>query len=143
MASMVQRSSTAILLLAVVVLAVDATAAVAQVRRYQPSRPTVSPYTALTRLNTGGLPNYYAFVRPRQEQAAINTRGRVFLNQQRASLDALRTDVRLTQQAIEQRDQTITPTGKGGWFMNQGTTSTFRDDTRFYPQFRRAAPLRR
>ena len=34
---------------------------------YSPSRPTFSPYHGLHRINTGGIPNYYAFVR-RDEQ---------------------------------------------------------------------------
>lgn len=34
---------------------------------YVPSRPTISPYLYLSRGNTGGLPSYYAWVRPQIE----------------------------------------------------------------------------
>ena len=34
---------------------------------YSPQRPTISPYFGLFQYNTTGLPNYYAFVRPRQD----------------------------------------------------------------------------
>ena len=34
---------------------------------YTPQRPTISPYFGLFQYNTTGLPNYYAFVRPRQD----------------------------------------------------------------------------
>jgi len=35
--------------------------------QYRPSRPTLSPYLDLFRRDTGPLPNYFTFVRPRQQ----------------------------------------------------------------------------
>ena len=45
--------------------------------RYTPSRPTISPWLYLPRGGTGGLPSYYAWVRPqfdmqRREQFVDN-----------------------------------------------------------------------
>ena len=109
-----------------------------QVARYQPRRSTVSPYNNLTRFNAGGLPNYFAFVRPQLQQQSFNTRSETAIDRQSTSLRDLRSDLQLTQRAIVRGEQTISPTGKGSWFMQQGTRSVFGDDTRFYPQFQRA-----
>lgn len=43
-------------------------------REYQPARPTLSPYTGLLQSNFGALPNYFAIVRPQQQQTAFNRR---------------------------------------------------------------------
>lgn len=43
-------------------------------RVYEPTRPTLSPYTGLLQSNSGALPNYFALVRPRLEQEAFNSR---------------------------------------------------------------------
>lgn len=40
--------------------------------RYVPARSTTSPYLDLTRAETGVLPNYFTFVRPKLDQQSIN-----------------------------------------------------------------------
>src|SRR5262245_13587518 len=103
-------SSSLILLLALV-----ASAAHAQgVQRYQPSRPTVSPYMNLFRTNAGPLPNYYSLVRPQINQLAVNSQLASQQVQQSASLNLLPS------QAAQ---QTVTPTGKNSWFQTYGRQS--------------------
>ncbi len=60
-------------LLALVVLSLAAGSAGAQRRndRYQYRKPTISPYLNLLQPSQGGLPSYYAFVRPLQEQQKL------------------------------------------------------------------------
>ena len=108
-----------------------------QAARYEPRRATISPYNNLTRFNGGGLPNYYALVRPQLDQQVINRRSATALARQQTSLRTLQSDLASTQQAIERGPATIAPTGKRSWFMQQGTRSVFRDNTRFFPQFQR------
>lgn len=103
-------------------------ASYAQVTRYQPNSPTVSPYLDLTRTNIGGgLPNYYAFVRPKQRQAAINQHTQSELNQQYRSLGRLRRDV-------EKEIPPIASTGTGSWHMHPGSKTSFRNTTQYYPE---------
>jgi len=42
------------------------------VQRYQPARPTLSPYVGLLQGNRGAIPNYYTMVRPQLEQRTFN-----------------------------------------------------------------------
>ncbi len=93
----------------VVVLASFATADChAQGPRYQPSRPTVSPYLNLFRNNTGPLPNYYSLVRPELYQQRINQQTQTQQAQQAAAIGTLNTQV---------RRGTTTQTGKQSGFM--------------------------
>lgn len=78
--------------------------------RYQPARPTVSPYLDLFRLNTSPLPNYYTYVRPFQEQQAFNQQTTAALQQVRQGFQQ--------SQALRQEDQTFAPTGTGATFRN-------------------------
>ena len=41
---------------------------------YIPVRPTISPYFAYSAINTTGLPNYYTYIQPLQQQALIGQR---------------------------------------------------------------------
>ncbi len=113
----------------------------AQVRRYEPSRPTVSPYLNLFRndgFDNQVLPNYHSLVRPLQQQYDTNQRQQRALQQQNRSLRQLNTNL----QSIEERQaagQLVAPTGKGSWFANPGTRSTFQNTSRFYSQSGTAA----
>ena len=80
-------------------------------QRYQPSRPTVSPYMNLFRGNVGPLPNYYSLVRPQINQLAINQQVLTQQVQQNASLSLLQSQA---------EKPTVTPTGKSSWFMTYG-----------------------
>ena len=44
-----------------------------QIPRYQPDRPTVSPYLNLLRSDVGPVTSYYGMVRPQLNQQAANT----------------------------------------------------------------------
>ena len=79
-----------------------------QARRYQPSRPTVSPYLNLFRSNTGPLPNYYSLVRPQLNQQTFNQQQMIQQTQQNAALGLLQNQV---------RQSTISPTGKQSGYM--------------------------
>ena len=107
--------------------------AAAQVRRYQPQSPTVSPYLNLTRLNTGALPNYHSLVRPMQLQRAINQQEREFRTQYAGQLIQLQNDV---QRGLVP----VSPTGKASGFMVSGSRSQFNYSSRYY---RGVTPYRR
>ena len=53
---------------------------------YTPSRPTISTYHGLNRFNTGGIPNYYAFVRR-------DDRIRRFARRQHESIQAIEREI--------------------------------------------------
>jgi hypothetical protein len=96
-------------------LALSAAPLHAQVaRRYQPSRPTVSPYLNLFRNNVGPLPNYYSLVRPQINQLAVNNQVAAQQAQQSAGLNLLQSQT---------NQLAATPTGKNGWFMTYGHQS--------------------
>jgi hypothetical protein len=98
-----------------------------QVQRYQPRTSTVSPYLNLTRLNPGGLPNYYAFVRPQQQQQAYNNTEATLRRQQSLQLDRL-------DNRIDAPTTGLAPTGTASWYMNPGRTTGFLNTGRYYPQ---------
>jgi hypothetical protein len=127
------------LLLAALVIALLELGAVststAQVRRYEPNRPTVSPYLNLFRndFNNRALPNYQALVRPLQLQQDINQQQQRLLLQQNQALRQLNTNL----QNFEQRaltGQLVAPTGKGSWFLRPSRRAQFLNTSRFYSQ---------
>lgn len=73
--------------------------------RYQPARPTLSPYLNLFREETGPIPNYHLYVRPQLQQQAFNNQFQSNLNQ--------------TQQQLQQVPRTANrPTGVGSGYRN-------------------------
>ena len=118
-------------------------ASMAQVRRYEPSRPTVSPYLNLFRndgLDNRFLPNYHSLVRPLQQQQRANQTQQRLLQRQTQAIEQLQSNV----QGIQQRQAAgplVAPTGKGSWFARPGTRAKFMDTSRFYSQSG-AAPRR-
>jgi len=98
-----------------------------QLIRYQPNSPTISPYLNLLRANNGGLPNYYAFVRPQTQQGSFDARETSLRRQQQVRIQQLEREIRETQDAV-------LPTGKASWFMIPGTRSVFQDTSQYYPQ---------
>ncbi len=99
----------------------------AQVTRYQPSSPTVSPYLNLTRPSYGGVPNYFALVRPQIQQQNYNRQAQNLIGRQQRDILALQNEV-------QQELQPVSATGKGSWFMAPGTRERFLDTSRYYPQ---------
>jgi len=107
----------------VAICCVQASPADAQVSRYSSavnnlSRPALSPYLDYFRNDTGALPNYHQFVRPKN-------RLRADLLQSNRSITGLQGAVRRNAQRIEAG--TVRPTGRGGSYMNF---------LHFYPQQR-------
>jgi len=105
----------------------------AQVRRYEPSRPTVSPYLNLFRDQTGILPNYQALVRPQLLQNETNQRQRAI--NQRGAAEALNLQAQLYD--IQQRQAAelqMSPTGKNAWFQRPSQRNQFMNTSRFYSQ---------
>lgn len=120
----VTRSSIGALIIAVVWLAGTAPESQAQVRRYAPNTPTISPYLNLTRNNGGGLPNYYSLVRPQMQQQDFD-------RQQAAKQQVQGQKIMTLQDEVQAG---LTPTGKGAGFMNFGTRHSFGDTTGRFPQ---------
>ncbi len=89
--------------------------------RFQPARPTISPYLDFYRINNGVLPNYHTYVRPRIRQRALNQRQQginqqqQFINQQGSANVNL-----LHQQMMQQLRGPVRPTGVGATFRNFG-----------------------
>jgi hypothetical protein len=100
-------------------------ACLAQVRRYQPRRPTTSPYLQLTRRNTGALPNYHALVRPAQRQQAINQQAQASRRQQAGAIQRLQNSVQLGLQPAG-------ATGKRGGFQVPSSRSAFGTSGRYF-----------
>jgi hypothetical protein len=101
----------------------------AQVARYQPRTSTVSPYLNLGRFNGGGLPNYYALVRPQLQQRQFNTQASQVAQLQAAEIASLQSQVKKglsTPQGAQ--------TGHNSWFMTPGTEHSFMNTSQFYPQ---------
>ena len=124
-----QRSAMTLMLTATVGAfgACSASRCLAQGARYQPRTPTISPYLNLTRFNDGGLPNYYALVRPQLQQQQFNAQARVLASAQQQEIGRLQRDV----EGLAAPGAAVT--GGGSWFMIPGTQSRFLDTTRYYP----------
>jgi hypothetical protein len=94
-------------------------------QRYQPARPTVSPYLNLLRQNNSALPNYYSLVRPDLQQYQVNQQQQTLLLQQNAEIQRLQTNLL--------RTQTEGPvSGTPSWFQTPGSRSTFLNTSRYY-----------
>jgi hypothetical protein len=99
-------------------------------QRYEPARPTVSPYLNLFRENRGVIPNYQSLVRPQLQQQATNQYQAQQLQKQAQSLRELQA----AQLDFEQNVQAgvIAPTGKSAWFARPGGRSTYLNTSRYY-----------
>ena len=94
-----------------------------ELKRYQPSRPTVSPYLNLNRFNASGVPNYYTLVRPFNNQRQINLQTQRLQRQQAAAIRGIqRTQV--SPEAV---------TGTGSRFLTSGSTAGYQNTLQFYP----------
>lgn len=121
-----KRTALAVIAWAAICLSPKLSAA-QELRRYQPTRPTVSPYLNLGRFNTGGLPNYYTLVRPLNRQRQVNTQAQRVQQQQALALQRLETAVR-TAPAVPQ-----VSTGTGSRFLTSGSRVSYRDTRQYYP----------
>jgi hypothetical protein len=76
-------------------------------------KPIFSPYLDLFRADPGPLPNYYQFVRPKQELLKTLQHQNTELERQRAGLGAVQHQL-----SIIERQAQAGPTGIGAGFMN-------------------------
>ena len=112
------------IVLAVAVCALLACADWAQGQRSRRSYsrpPTLSPYLDLLRVNTGVLPNYQAFVKPRIQQRKFN-------EQERRSLQTLEKRVR------QFSSEAVPATGVASGFRNNDLY--FRNNSSFFQTHR-------
>jgi hypothetical protein len=100
-----------------------------QQRRFEPSRPTTSPYLNLFRFNNSVVPNYQSLVRPEQEALRFREQQMRLNRNQQAELSQVQNNVRVLQQAPV-TTELVAPTGKGSWFNVQGGSQF--GDTRGY-----------
>lgn len=89
--------------------------------RYQPSRPTISPYLNLLRRDAGPIPNYYTLVRPQLNQIDINQRQRVTNQQQQGQISANARNI------TELKESGAAATG---------TASVYRNFGHYYPNMK-------
>ena len=78
-------------------------------RRFEPARPTVSPWLGLLQSNSGAIPNYFSLVRPRLEQQQFNAQVRA--NEQFRSLQIQQLN------SSAAGGETVPQTGKPAGFM--------------------------
>ena len=97
----------------------------AQVRRYQPRRPTTSSYLNLTRRSTGALPNYYSLVRPAQRQREFNRQEQAIRSQQAGALQRLQNQVQVGLRPAG-------ATGKRSGFMVPSSRSSFGNSSQYF-----------
>ncbi len=81
----------------------------------------------LTLFNNSGVPNYFAYVRPRQEQQSINLQQQAIARRQSREIQRLDNDVQRGVVPVGQ-------TGTGSWFYTPGTRSSFLNTSEYYPQ---------
>ncbi|QDU55058.1 hypothetical protein [Aeoliella mucimassa] len=113
-------------LMACSVLAANAQA---QVPRYQPTRPTTSPYLNLLRPE-GAIPNYYSLVRPMQRQNQMQS-------QLRSDFQKFGQQQGMINRTLEKRlsqPEFIRPTGSAGWYMEEGTVPPYQNTGYYYQQ---------
>lgn len=120
-----QRIAGVVAVLLLVGLVAPTVCLAQSVPRYQPSRPTISPYINLLRNNNSAVPNYYSFVRPMQQQMAFNQEQLQFQVRQNAAIREL------------QAGQLTSPgqgpvTGTSSWFQTPGSRSTFLNTSQYF-----------
>jgi len=99
-----------------------------ELRRYQPSTSTVSPYLNLGRFNTGGLPNYYSLVRPIRRQNQFNQDTQRLQRQQNLALEKFRRE-QMMRPMLDQQSVT----GTSSQYFTNGERAVFRDTLQYYP----------
>ena len=96
--------------------------------RYQPSRPTMTPYLQLLRRDPGvrGLGNYNNYFRPQQNIRNQFNRQTQGINRNRLNLQAQGTQVNNLGGEMQRiRQLGVAPTGTHGTFMNYGHYYSF------------------
>jgi hypothetical protein len=120
-------------------LILTASDGLAQVRRYEPARPTVSPYLNLFGRQRGIAPNYFTEVRPLQQQYQFQQQQNQFnriqqLQSREQDRVITKLETRLQEIQLNAISDPITPTGKASWFAQPGNRQTFMNTSRYYRQ---------
>ncbi|WP_146397898.1 hypothetical protein [Pseudobythopirellula maris] len=92
-------------------------------QRYQPSRPTVSPYLDLLRQNNSPVPNYYSLVRPKQRQYEFNRQQQNALERNSRAIQELSYGLPSSTQPLN-----VSP----GQFFYSGSGSQFLGDNGYF-----------
>jgi hypothetical protein len=96
----------------------------------------------LLRTTEGGLPSYYAFVRPMQQQYATNQQQAQLLVRQEREMEQLRTARIVIGESRREFVQGTAPTGTGSRFMTTGRDSGYLSYSHFYSPPRQRARRR-
>jgi hypothetical protein len=111
-----------------VVLFCGSTQAFAQTpAHYYPVRPPISPYFAYSAINTTGLPNYYTYIRPAQQQAQYA------MMAEQANRMSAATRVVLTEQSVGEMVQRQLMERQTTGYGAPAVAATFQDLSHFYP----------
>jgi hypothetical protein len=103
-----------------------------QADRYEPYRPTVSPYLNLFRFNNSNVPNYYSLVRPQVQQQQFQQEQDQFTQQASHAIKELQSSYAGGQQ-LEAAGPLVAPTGRRSTFVTTGHRYTYLNTARFYP----------
>lgn len=123
----IRRVRNVVLAVAGSVCLVASSESQAQVARYTPATPTVSPYLNLTRFDNGGLPNYYSLVRPLIRQRDFNLQTQAIEQRQQREI------VRLENEVV--RGQELqSATGTGSWFLVPSNRTSYMNTSRYFPE---------
>jgi hypothetical protein len=115
-----------------------------RLRRYEPDRPTITPYLNLVGPGTGVVPNYYSLVRPQFRQIADERKLRELAEQRRTTVPLSREELAGAIDLLNQERLAI-PTGTRSGFQVYSLRQSFRDYSHFYPpaaQFNELRPQR-
>ena len=108
------RNCGNLLVLAIVCGLPAVAAAQRPIARYQPARPTISPYLNLFRRDFGPVPNYYTQVRPELRQRAATRQLQREVQSQRQRLDLVSPQLQL---GTRFGPAAVAPTGGPAGFM--------------------------
>jgi hypothetical protein len=116
---------------------VNPTASKAQ-DRYEPNRPTVSPYLNLFQnqnnsLQQSNVPNYYTLVRPLQQQQQFQQSQQRLAQQQSQTIQQLQSNLTTAEQR-QAAGPLVVRTGTGSKFDYPGSRYSFLNKNKYYPQ---------
>ena len=120
-----------LILAAICVLGLLGEKAHAQTRpsHYVPARPTISPYFAYSAINTTGLPNYYTYIQPLQQQTQLALAAQADPRQTLGYDNRIAFTERSLGEALDRQLRQRSTTGAGA----PATAATFQDYGHFYP----------
>jgi hypothetical protein len=86
---------------------------------YRPGTPPISPYFGYSQVNTTGLPNYYAYVRPQEQLRSLAQNESLTATQQTPALTSEKLQLQVVERLLQMRPSTgIGAEQRAGTFMN-------------------------